>query len=112
MFHLATAPEQLDAAEAALRDEIRRLVDHGLTPDELARARNSALAALTLLAQEPAVLARLAATATILGLGPRHPLELPDLLRRVQPADVQAAAARWLAGEPAVARVVPAAAAA
>ncbi len=112
VFHLATAPEQLDAAEAALRDEIRRLVDHGLTPDELERTRNSALAALTLLAQEPAALARLAATSTILGLGPRHPLELPGLLRRVQPADVQAAAARWLAGEPVVARVAPAASAA
>jgi len=110
VFHLATAPEQVEAAEGALRDEITRLARDGMSADELDRARNSTLSSLALTAQDPGTLARLAAVDTILGLGPRHPFELPELLGRATLADVQAAAARWFSVEPVVVRVLPEAA--
>jgi zinc protease len=107
IFHLATAPEHIATAEAALRDEIHQLATRGLAADELDRCRNSALSSLALCAQDPGTLARQAATDTILGLGPRHTLELPALYHQVRPDHVRTAAARWFATEPVVARVLP-----
>jgi len=106
-FFLATAPEQAETAEAALREEIAKIAASGLDPAALERTCNSTLAGLALSLQQPSILAMRIAADTLIGLGPRHPLELPALLRNVTPADTRAAAEHWLASEPVAARVLP-----
>jgi zinc protease len=106
-FFLATSPEQAETAESALREEIAKIAASGLDAAALERTRNATLAGLALSLQQPSVLAMRIAADTLIGLGPRHPLELPGILRSVTPADTRAAAERWLSAEPSVAKVTP-----
>jgi zinc protease len=105
IFFLATAPEQAGLAESALREELERLATEGIPAEQLERCRNNTLASLALAAQSPGSMARMAAIDTILGLGPRHPLDYPELIRAVTPGQLRDAAARCLGGRPAVGRV-------
>lgn len=100
-FYLTTAPGQLEVAEATLRDELHRLVDHPVAAEELAAARERLLARRARLAQRRPDRASSLALAAALGLPDRLlTQEDPEgQLLAVDAQAVQAAAAAVLREE-------------
>lgn len=100
-FSLTTAPGQLEVAEATLRDELHRLIDHPVPGDELALARGRLLARRALAGQRRIDQAERLARAVALGL-PDRLLDGEDPEARLLAVDarsVQAAAAAVLREE-------------
>ena len=97
-LYVATSPRSLDAAEAALRDEIRRLADHPVAPEALALARERLVSRWVLSGQRRADRAQQLARALLFGLpdpalGGDSPAEL---LRHINAAALQALAKQYL----------------
>ncbi|MEM1058869.1 MAG: pitrilysin family protein [Verrucomicrobiota bacterium] len=107
-FYLGTDPGQREAVEAALREEIARLVKDGLTQPELDRARAKMLSALKFRTQNAAALAFAASLDELFGLGYVFSDRQAERLAQLSLAEVNAVAARYL-GQPrqAVALVSP-----
>jgi zinc protease len=95
-IHLAASPEKAEAAQVALRDELRRLTDHEVAPEELARARRHLIGSLELSRQRPGDLAHALALSETCGPGWSQASRLADSIERVTAADVQRAARRYL----------------
>lgn len=72
VFYLGTDPKKVDLARREFNDEIAKLADEGLTPEELERAKAKILGAEAIRNQSPAALGGLSATNELLGLGYDH----------------------------------------
>lgn len=105
---LSTSPEQLEAARAAVRDELRRLSDHPVGEGELARARQRLVLAHEAALQRRGALAAALARAEAAGLGWAEPRGYEAAVLRVSAAEVQQAARRYLdEGRAVLAAVLP-----
>jgi zinc protease len=89
-----TTPASLDGAEASLRDELRRIIDHPLGPDELEAARQRLLGRTAEQKQRRGDVALTLARTTALGLPSDD--EDEQLLQSLTAAQVQAVARRYL----------------
>lgn len=67
--YLATSPENLETAEIAVRDELRRLIDHTVSPAELERAQRYLVGAHDISLQRRSALAAALAFDECYGLG-------------------------------------------
>ena len=97
-LYVATSPRSLDAAEAALRDEIRRLVDHPVAPETLALARERLVSRWVLSGQRRGDRALQLARALLFGLpDPALSGDSPaELLRHIDASALQALAKQYL----------------
>jgi zinc protease len=107
-FYLAASPTSSDAAYAALRDELHRLMDRPVSDTELRLAQESLLSRFALRHQRRIERALGLAQDAALGLGGRSEDGYPAGVLAVRAADVQAAARRYLDEQRAVlAAVLP-----
>ncbi len=104
LISASTTPSSLDSAEASLRDELRRLVDHPLSDEELQTAKQQLLAQRSLSRQRRSDVALGLARRTALGL-PSHESE-DDRLGALTAAQVQAVAQHYLDEQHAVLQAV------
>ncbi len=94
--YLACAPEKLPAAVAAVRAELARVRTDGVTAEELDRARNYLVGVHQIAMQRRAAVANAMAYHEAYGLGWESWTAYDSAIRAVRPADVNAAAARYL----------------
>lgn len=97
-LYVATTPRNLDAAEASLRDELRRFLDHPPDANALALARERLASRWVLASQRRSDRALQLARGLLFGqadpaLGDESPA---DLLRKLEPETLQAVAKRYL----------------
>jgi zinc protease len=72
IFYVGTDPAKVDAVQKEFRDEIAKLADSGLTPEELARAKKKLLGAEAVRNQSDAAMAQAIALDELFGLGADH----------------------------------------
>jgi zinc protease len=104
--HLATSPDKLGAARAALEAELSRVVEEGLTEEELERAARHLVGVHDIGLQRVAARAAVLAFDTACGLGPDHHLRYAERIGAVTVADVRAVARRVVREEQAVVAMV------
>ena len=92
----AVRPDTLELAVAALRGELARLLEGGVTPDELAAARQALIARRALAFQRRGAVALAMALGATLGDPTRSPRRDLDDLARLKPEDILRAARRLL----------------
>ena len=68
-FYLGTAPEKLEEVKAALSEEIEKLASEGLTPEEVARAKEKNIGQQDIRNQSNPALAYQSALNELYGLG-------------------------------------------
>ncbi len=104
--YLATSPENLAVAEAGIRDELNKIMDHPVPKDELARAKRYLVGAHDISLQRRAALASTLAFHESYGMGwDEYRRYAPGILA-VTAADVQRVARRYLDPKRAVLAVV------
>ncbi|MEI6712466.1 MAG: pitrilysin family protein [Verrucomicrobiota bacterium] len=96
-FYLGTDPLKRTAVLAELRDEIRQLAEHGLTEEELTRAKEKMLGAMEIRNQSLDALAVGCALDELYGLGAEHYRELRAQVQAVTLEGVREVAARYFA---------------
>lgn len=107
-FSLSTFPDRAEAAQAALRDELRRLVDHPVTAEELARAKRYLVGAHEMGLQRRDQLAAALSQGEAFGLGWAAYRSFPEAISRVEVQDVRRVARRVLdEGRMVLAAVLP-----
>ena len=89
-------PANVDRAIASIDEEIRRMAEEGMTPDELADCKQYLIGSIPRLLETNSAIATFLHTAEFFGLGLDHDLRLPDLLNSVTLDDVRAAAHQTL----------------
>ena len=89
-------PSNVDRAIAAIDDEIRRMAEQGVTPEELADCQQYLIGSIPRLLETNGAIATFLHTAEFFGLGLDHDVRLPALLNAVTLEDVAAAARRTL----------------
>jgi predicted Zn-dependent peptidase len=99
--HMGTAPPNVDSAEAGMLSEIDRARAEDVGEDELERAKAYLLGSLTMDRRTNARQAWYLAFFELLGVGWQFPERYAQDVARVSPADVVAAARRYL-GRPTV----------
>ena len=92
----AVRPELLELAVAAVRGELARLLEAGVTPDELASARQALIARRALAFQRRGSVALAMALGATLGDPARSPRRDLDDLARLKPEDLLRVARRFL----------------
>jgi len=92
----AVRPDLLELAVAAVRGELARLLEAGVTPDELAAARQALIARRALAFQRRGSVALALALGATLGDPTRSPRRDLDDLARLKPEDILRAARRFL----------------
>ncbi len=100
LFYVGTDPAKVDQVKAALMAEIRNLAEHGLTPEELERAKEKLLGSELISNQSNARLAYMCALDELYGLGAQSYLEYPARVRAVTLDEVKAAAAKYFGSAP------------
>jgi zinc protease len=80
---IGTAPENLDRAIAGLRDEIARIVENGVTEEELDIAKSYLTGSFAMRFQKNSQVAEFLIEAEVYGLGFDYPDRFPDLIRDV-----------------------------
>lgn len=106
VFYLGTDPQKLTAVRAEFLDEIRNLATHGLTAEELARAREKLLGQQDIRNQSNDAFAFAAALDELYGLGFAHYRELRRQVEAVTLDDVRRVARKHFADQPAVTAIV------
>jgi zinc protease len=94
--HVAARPESLDLAVAAVRAELARLIEAGVTPDELATARRALIARRALAFERRGAVAMALALGAALGDATRSPKRDLDDLAKLKLEDVARVARRIL----------------
>ena len=84
-------PANVERALASIDDEMRRMADEGLTPQELADCKQYLIGSIPRLLETNGAIATFLQTAEFFGLGLDHDLRLPALLDAVTLDDVNAA---------------------
>ncbi len=106
--YIGTAPENLEVAEAGLRQEAQRLTEIALTADELVIAKNKMLGQYALGKQSSAQLARVLGVYEFLGWGTAYDQQYPELIEALTAETIQTVAARYFSTEPSMTLVGPA----
>jgi zinc protease len=104
--YLACSPENLDQAVAAVRAELGRVVERGVTAEEVERARKYLIGAHAIGLQRKSAIAGALAFDEAYGQGWREYRRYADELQEVSLADVQRVARRYLDGRREVVAVV------
>ena len=89
-------PANVERTVAAIDNEIRRMAEDGVTPDELADCKQFLIGSIPRLLETNSAIATFLHTAEFFGLGLDHDVRLPALLDAVTLEDVAAAARRTL----------------
>ncbi len=95
VFYLGTDPKKVDLAKSEFNDEIAKLAEEGLTPEELGRAKAKLIGAEAIRNQSNAALCGLSATNEILGLGFDHEKLRRDEIEKVTLEDVKRVARKY-----------------
>jgi zinc protease len=96
VIRAGVSPANVDRAEAAIDDEVVRLVRDGITDKELDEAQRFLIGSIPRALETNAAIANFLQTEEFFGLGLDYDARLPDLLRRVTREDANAAALRSL----------------
>jgi zinc protease len=99
-FYLGTDPQKLDPVKTALLDEIKKLADHGLTSDELARAKKKLIGQQQIANQSNDTFAYMTALDELYGLGFDHYKRLEEDVDAVSLEDVKRVAAKYFRDQP------------
>ncbi|HET7501677.1 MAG TPA: pitrilysin family protein [Kofleriaceae bacterium] len=105
-IYLSCAPDKLDAAVAAVRREVARLREDGVTTAEVERAHSSLIGGHHIAMQRRAAIANAMAYHEAYGLGWQAWAGYDAAIRAVTPADVVAAAASYLRDDLAITATV------
>lgn len=105
-IYLSCAPDKLPAAIAAVRGELARVRAHGVTVEEVARARAHLIGSHQISMQRRAAVANAIAYHEAYGLGWSTWASYDDAIRAISPADVVAAAATYLREDRAITATV------
>ncbi len=104
--YFSSSPQKLEAAQAAVRDELRKLVDHYLSKEELSRAKQHLIGVHEIRMQRRSELAAELASHEALGVPFREHLAYADRVFAVDAAAVQRVARRYLDEERSVVAAV------
>jgi zinc protease len=104
-FYLGTSPEKLADVKAALASEIAKLASDGLTPAEVARAKEKCIGQMEIRNQSNAAFAFQAALNELYGLGHSHHLEQRRAIEAATIEDVRRAARHYFT-QPAITAIV------
>jgi len=105
-FYVGTDPAKLTLVRAAFQEEIARLAEHGLSAEELERAKKKLIGKQAIAHQSNSSLAFTASLDELYGLGYLHYRDVPAAIEAVTLADVRAAARHLFHRQPAVTAVV------
>jgi predicted Zn-dependent peptidase len=97
VIHIATAPANLAAAEAGIREEVARLAGEALLAEELARAKTQMIGALALDCRTSARQTFYRGAFELMGVGADYLEQYGARVEAVSAADVQRVAQRYLA---------------
>ena len=106
VFYCGTDPAKVGEVKAALHDEIRKLAEHGLTADELARAKEKFLGAQDIRNQSNDSFAFSCGLDELYGLGFTHYRQLRAQIEAVTLEDARRIARKYFAGQPAITAIV------
>ena len=106
IFYVGTAPEKVDAVEPALFDEISKLATDGLTPEELARAKEKMLGQQDIRNQSNDAFAASAALSELYGLGYDHYKKTKATVGKFTLDDVKRVANKYFGNKPPVLAIV------
>jgi zinc protease len=95
--YIGTSPDKVAIARAALRGELARVLDGGVTEEELRRARNAALGQWAIARQSCASESARAIRYESLGLGIEEIDRFEERITAVSREDVQRVARDWVA---------------
>lgn len=102
-FYATPAPgHTLDEMETVIRNELAKLISEGVTPEELARAKNSMLADLIYAQDSQQTLARIFGASLAAGQTIEQVQNWPSQIQAVTAEDVQNAARTYLEGDPVI----------
>ena len=87
-FYLGTAPEKLTEVKAALAEEIEKMARHGLTPEEVARAKEKSIGQQDIRNQSNHAFAYQAALNELYGLGHSYHLVQRDQIQAITMEDI------------------------
>ncbi len=104
-FYLGTDPGKLADVKAALHDEITKLAEHGLAPEELARAKEKYIGQQEIRNQSNQAFAFQAALNELYGLGHNYHLEQRRQIEALTVEQVQAVARKYFM-QPAITAIV------
>jgi zinc protease len=104
-FYLGTSPEKITEVKAALREEIARLAENGLTPAELARAKEKSIGQQEIRNQSNSALAFQATLNELYALGCNYHLEQRRQIAALTVEQVQAVARKYFT-QPSVTAIV------
>ena len=96
MAYIGTSPETCDRAVSGLRQELQRLVEHPLTPEELQLAQRKILGQYSLSKQTNGQLAQLMGWYELLGLGIDYDRHYPSMVRNLTSSQLQQVANHYL----------------
>ncbi len=105
IFQLSTSPAQLDFAHAELAAEIAKLAAHGLTDEEISRARMSLKGKMAMQAQSNAAMAEVTALDELYGFGIDYRTVQLQRIKTVTPAAINEALQKYLTGPAVTVRV-------
>lgn len=104
--YLSCAPDKLDAAVSAVRRELARVREHGITADELERAKSYLVGSHQIAMQRRAAVANAIAYHEAYGLGWRSWAAYDDAIRAITADEVLAAATTYLRPDRAITATV------
>jgi len=88
--------QNLEASVAAARGELARVVERGVTVDEVGRARRYLIGAHAIALEPRSAIAAALASGEVTGQGPRDFRRYNDAIGRITPADVQRVARKFM----------------
>lgn len=106
-FYIGTEMEKLPQAEREILLEIDKIRQHGVSAEELDRARNGLIGEYTMKKQDLGELALTAALDELYGLGYDHASRLEEAYRKTTPQELKDVARKYLS-QPAVVSIVQA----
>ncbi len=106
VFYCGTDPAKVVAVEAALKDEIRKLAEHGLTAGELARAKEKLIGQLDIRNQSNDAFAFCCALDELYGLGFDHYKKSRAQTEAVTLEEVARVAKKYFADQPSITAIV------
>ncbi len=95
-LYVGTSPETVEAAERALREELERLLTHGITDEEMENARSFLVGRDPFRRETARQWADVLAEAEFYGLQSDRPEWVRETLAALRREDVEAAARRWI----------------
>jgi zinc protease len=94
--YICTSPENRETALTGLLNEIRDLVEHGISQEELETAQDYLTGSFVFDVQSNALVARFLLSVELFGLGMDYLDRYPDMIRRVTREDVERVARLYL----------------